>query len=86
MQKFIKTIKKSISTFLNPVPETEAEYVDKVVNLLRRDFNTATQNKILLSVANKLSDLREKDMRNLEKEYAYLQENTNTLKSKMATI
>lgn len=75
-----------LSAFLSPVPETEQEYVDKVVYLLRRDFNTKEQNEILVSIATKLSKLREEDMRTMEKEYAILQENTNTLKSKLSTI
>jgi hypothetical protein len=54
------------------------------VYLLRRDFDTTEQNEIILSVGHKLSKLREQDMRDMEKKYATLQENTNTLKSRMA--
>lgn len=70
--------------FFNPSePEVEEEYVDKVVRLLRRDFTTPEQNTILLSVAQKLSDLREQDMRKMEKEYKDLQESTYTLRTKL---
>lgn len=75
-----------LSAFLSPVPETEKEYVDKVVYLLRRDFDTQTQNQILLSIGIKLSKLRDEDIRKMEKEYTILQENTNTLKSRMAIV
>lgn len=86
MKKFLQSLQTSLSAFLSPVPETKEEYVDKVVYLLRRDFNTKEQNEILLSIATKLSKLREEDMRKIEKEYATLQEDHNTLKSKMALI
>lgn len=84
MKKFLQSLQTKLSTFLSPVPEVQEEYVDKVVYLLRRDFTTAEQNQILLSIGHKLSKLREEDMRRIEKEYAVLQENTNTLKTKMA--
>lgn len=73
-----------IYNFFNPSePEIEEEYVDKVVRLLRRDFTATEQNTILLSVAQKLSELREQDMRKMEKEYKDLQESTNTLRIKL---
>jgi hypothetical protein len=37
-------IKLKMHEFLTPIPEVEEEYVDKVVYLLRRDFDTETQN------------------------------------------
>jgi hypothetical protein len=84
MKKFLQSIQSKLSTFLTPVPELKEEYVDKVVYLLRRDFTTTEQNQILISVGQKLSKLREEDMRDMEKKYAVLLENTNTLKSRMA--
>jgi hypothetical protein len=86
MKKFLQIIQSKLSAFLSPVPETEQEYVDKVVYLLRRDFDTTIQNQILLSIATNLSKLREEDMRKMEKEYAVLQENHNTLKSRMSIV
>ena len=86
MKQFLQSIQAKLSAFLSPVPETEKEYVDKVVYLLRRDFDTQTQNQILLSIGIKLSKLRDEDIRKMEKEYTILQENTNTLKSKMAIV
>jgi hypothetical protein len=84
MKKFIQSIQAKLSAFLSPVPEIQEEYVDKVVYLLRRDFDTTEQNEIILSIGQKLSELREQDMRDMEKKYAVLQENTNTLKHRMA--
>jgi hypothetical protein len=84
MKKFLQSLRTRLSAVLSPEPEIQAEYVDKVVFLLRRDFTTEEQNEILLSIGHKLSKLREEDMRRIEKEYAVLQESTNTLKHKMA--
>lgn len=83
---FFVFLKIKIENIFTYVPETETEYVDKVVKLLRRDFTTTKQNQILLSIALKLSQEREKDMREIEKEYAVLQENHNTLKSRMSIV
>jgi hypothetical protein len=84
MKKFLETIRSKISVYITPVPETEIDYVDKVIYLLRRDFDSEQQNKILLNIAIKLSLLREKDLAQMEKDYANLQENTNILKERLA--
>jgi hypothetical protein len=86
IKHFTNVLKSRLSQILEPQPEIQVDYVDKVVHLLRRDFDTAKQNEILLSIGQKLSSLREEDMRRIEKEYATLQENTNTLKNKMALV
>lgn len=86
MRKFFQSMQTKLSAVLSPEPEIQEDYVDKVVYLLRRDFTSQQQNEILLSVGLKLSKLREEDMRTIEKEYAILQENTNTLKSRMAIV
>jgi hypothetical protein len=84
MKKFLQSLRTKLSAILSPEPEIQADYVDKVVYLLRRDFNTKEQNEIILSIGHKLSKLREQDMRDMEKKYAVLQEDNNTLKHKMA--
>jgi hypothetical protein len=84
MKKFFTHWKTQLLTFLTPVPEVQEEYVNKVVYLLRRDFESKEQNEILLAIANKLSSLREQDLRNLEKDYANLQESNNILKHRLA--
>ena len=78
------TMKAKMSAFLTPVPEIEEDYVDKVVYLLRRDFDTETQNKILLTVGKKLSQLRNQDMRKMEEDYKILQQSHNNLNSRIA--
>ena len=78
------TMKAKMSAFLTPVPEIEEDYVDKFVYLLRRDFDTETQNKILLTVCKKLSQLRNQDMRKMEEDYKILQQSHINLNSRIA--
>lgn len=77
-------MRSKMSTFLNPQPEIEEDYIDKVVYLLRRDFDTETQNNILLAVGKKLSELRDQDMRKMEEDYKILQQSHNNLNSRIA--
>ena len=84
MKKFLSYIKLQLFTILSPEPEIQEDYVDKVVYLLRRDFDSEQQNEILVAIATKLSVLREQDLEQMEKDYANLQENTNTLKHRLA--
>ena len=84
MKKFLNYIKLQLFTILSPEPEIQEDYVDKVVYLLRRDFDSEQQNEILVAIATKLSVLREQDLEQMEKDYANLQENTNTLKHRLA--
>jgi len=84
MKKFFNYIRTQLSAFLSPEPEVQNDYVDKVVYLLRRDFNSQEQNQILVAIATKLSALREQDMRQMEKDYKVLQHNSNLLKERLA--
>ncbi len=84
MKKFLNQWRTQLSLLLNPVPEVQGEYVNKVVYLLRRDFESQAQNEILLAVATKLSALRDQDMRDMEKEYETLQKNNTILKHRLA--
>jgi hypothetical protein len=84
MKKFLNQLRAQISTLLTPVPEVQNDYVDKVVYLLRRDFNSEEQNAILLAVATKLSKLRDEDLAQMEKDYANLQEYNSSLKNRLA--
>jgi hypothetical protein len=84
MKKFLETIRSKISVYITPIPEVQEDYVDKVIYLLRRDFDSEQQNKVLLSIAVKLSQLREEDLAQMEKDYANLQENTYILKERLA--
>lgn len=84
MKKLLNYVRAQLSAFLSPEPEIQNDYVDKVVYLLRRDFNSKEQNEILVSIGTKLSALREQDMRQMEKDYTVLQHNTNLLKERLA--
>lgn len=78
------TMRSRMSNFLTPEPEVESDYIDKVVYLLRRDFDTETQNNILLAIGKKLSQLRDQDMRKMEEDYKILQQSHNNLNSRIA--
>jgi len=71
---FLLRMKLRLLSWLSPEPEIQAEYVDKVVYLLRRDFNTKQQNEIIISVASKLSALRKEDMTEMAKKYEEIQQ------------
>ena len=70
MKRLVNYLRSRISTFLSPEPEVQEDYVDKVVYLLRRDFDSEQQNEILVAIATKLSVLREQDLKQMEKDYA----------------
>lgn len=78
---FIQVLKLKLLAFLTPEPEVQEDYVDKMVILLRRDFTTRQQNEIIISVAKKLSDLREQDMTDMAEKYVVLQEDMLNLKT-----
>lgn len=84
MKNLLKTWRIKILALLTPEPEIKNEYVDKVVYLLRRDFTTAEQNEIVLSITQKLSELRELDMTELYLRYERLQKDTKHLRSIIA--
>ena len=84
MKKLLNYCRTHLSAFLSPEPEIQSDYVNKVVYLLRRDFDSESQNEILVAVATKLSILRDQDLAQMEKDYANLLEYHNTLKHRMA--
>jgi hypothetical protein len=84
MKKFLNYLRTHLSAMLSPEPEIQNDYVDKVVYLLRRDFNSEEQNQILVAIATNLSKLRDQDLAQMEKDYANLQEYNGILKSRLA--
>ena len=81
MKKLVQNWRVKLLAFLTPEPEMKDDYVNKVVYLLRRDFNTTEQNEIVKSVTKKLSDLRDQDMVDLTKKYDMLQKDALHLRS-----
>lgn len=81
MKNLLKTWRVKLLSYLTPEPEIKDEYADKVVYLLRRDFNTTEQNEIIQSVTKKLSDLRELDMTEMALNYERLQKDAIRLRS-----
>ena len=84
MKKFLNCCRTKLSALLSPEPEVQSDYVNKVVYLLRRDFNSKEQNEILVAIATKLSALRDQDMVKMEEEYRLLQYNAVSLKNRLA--
>lgn len=84
MKKFLNCCRTKLSALLSPEPEVQSDYVNKVVYLLRRDFNSKEQNEILVAIATKLSALRDQDMVKMEEEYRLLQYNAMSLKNRLA--
>jgi hypothetical protein len=76
-------LKVKLSLFLTPEPEIKDDYIDKVVYLLRRDFDTEVQNDVLFAIGKKLSVLREQDMRKMEDDYIRLQKSSTNLNSRI---
>lgn len=85
MKKLFNTFRTKMSAFLSPEPEIKQEYVNKVVYLLRRDFSTKEQNEIIVAIELKLTELREKDMRQMESSYQTLQRDYTILKNRLVT-
>jgi len=83
MKKFFNYCRSQLSAFVSPEPEIQDDYVDKVVYLLRRDFNSKEQNEIIVAIAAKLSDLRDKDMVRMESDYRVLKNNTMYLRERL---
>jgi hypothetical protein len=84
MKKLLNYYKSKLSAFLTPEPEIQGDYVDKVIYLLRRDFDSEQQNEILVAVVKKLSILRKQDLEQMAKDYANLQENMDILRDRLA--
>ena len=76
-------VTKKLDKLIEAEPQVKGEYVDKVVYLLRRDFDIKDQNDIMLSVATKLYELREDDMRKMEETYKVIQEESNNFKARL---
>ena len=83
MKKFFNYCRSQLSAFVSPEPEIQEDYVDKVVYLLRRDFDSKEQNEIIVAIAAKLSDLRDKDMLKMEADYRVLKHNSTYLRERL---
>lgn len=80
-----KAIKK-LDKFVEAEPQVKSEYIDKVIYLLRKDFNIQDQNEIVLAIGQKLHELRDKDMRKMESEMENLKEHTALFKARFIAI
>lgn len=77
-------LRKKLLEYLTPQPEIKNDYVEKVVYLLRRDFNTQEQNDIIIAIGKRICEEREKDMSRMSDEYADINEGLNELRNKFS--
>lgn len=75
---------KKYDKFVEPEPVVKAEYIGKVVYLLRRDFKIEDQNEIVLEIAKKLNELREEDMTVMAMEYDKLVKESSSFRGRLA--
>lgn len=78
-----RKVKNKFENFTKNEPMMKAEAVEKTLYLLRRDFNMAEQNDIMLSLIRRLHDKREADIIQLENKIEMMKNQTNKLKEKV---
>jgi hypothetical protein len=75
-----RKVRAKFENFTRHEPMMKAEAVEKTLFLLRRDFEMADQNDIVLSLIRRLHDKREKDIIELEAKIEMMKNQTNKLK------
>jgi hypothetical protein len=79
-QALRRKVRTKFENFTKHEPMMKAEAVEKTLFLLRRDFEMADQNDIVLSLIRRLHDKREKDIIELERKIEMMKDQTNKLK------
>jgi hypothetical protein len=82
-QALRRKVRTKFEDFTRHEPMQKAEAVEKTLYLLRRDFDMADQNEIVLSLIQKLHDKREKDIVELHKQMETMREETQKLREKV---
>ena len=84
---FVQAVKRKVKAkfedFTRHEPMMKAEAVEKTLYLLRRDFDMADQNDIVLTLIQKLHDRREKDIVAKEQELETMRKQSEKLKEKV---
>lgn len=84
---FYQALKRKVKTkyddFTRIEPMMKAEAVEKTLHLLRRDFDMAEQNDIVLTLIRKLHDKREADLIKLQRQMDMMKEQSEKLKQKI---
>lgn len=78
-----RKIKTKFEDFTKHEPMQKAEAVEKTLYLLRRDFDMADQNDIVITLVRRLHDRREADLIKLQEQMDMIKEQSERLKEKV---
>lgn len=78
-----RKIKNKFENFTKHEPMMKAEAIEKTLYLLRRDFEMAEQNDIVITLVRRLHDRREADIIQLETKIEMMKNQTNKLKERV---
>lgn len=78
-----RKIKNKFEDFTRHEPMMKAEAVEKTLYLLRRDFDMADQNDIVITLVRRLHDRREADLIKLQEQMDMMKEQSERLKEKV---
>lgn len=84
VQALKRKVKAKFEDFTKYEPMQKAEAVEKTLYLLRRDFNMAEQNDIVLSLIRSLHDRRERDIVELHQKMEAMRNETQKLREKVS--
>ena len=83
VQALRRKVKAKFEDFTKHEPMHKAEAVEKTLYLLRRDFDMAEQNEIVLSLIRSLHNKREADIVALHQKMETMREETQKLREKV---
>ena len=78
-----RKLKNKFEDFTKQEPMMKAEAVEKTLFLLRRDFDMADQNDIVITLVRRLHDRREADLIKLQEKMNMMREQSEKLKEKV---
>jgi len=78
-----RKLKNKFENFTKHEPMMKAEAVEKTLYLLRRDFDMADQNDIVITLVRRLHDRREADLIKLQEKMDMMKEQSEKLKEKV---
>jgi hypothetical protein len=78
-----RKLKNKFENFTKQEPMMKAEAVEKTLYLLRRDFDMADQNDIVITLVKRLHDRREADLIKLQEQMDMMKKQSERLKEKV---
>jgi len=82
-QAIKRKLKAKFDDFTRHEPMMKAEAVEKTLYLLRRDFDMADQNDIVLTLIQRLHNIREADLIKQQEQLDMMKEQSQKLKEKV---